>query len=259
MFAINRKALAALGAAAFAAATTTLFALPAQAAATGKAQVLGSHHSTVKFTAAAGKRNTLVITISGWTVTLNDTVAIKAGKGCTAVKGDRTKVRCTTSRKPTELSIALGDKSDKVYNRTAVHLYADGGSGNDWVAGGTGDDIVLGGSGNDTVHGGGGHDDLHGDHGNDKIYGGAGDDAIAGGPGRDRMYGEAGDDGIVGGELDGDVPDSADVISGGPGRDVLIGQDGDDRINGGTGNDTLIGGRGSDELVGGGGTDDLRQ
>ncbi|GLW33358.1 hypothetical protein Areg01_62960 [Actinoplanes regularis] len=48
--------------------------------------MLGSHNSIVKFTAASGQAKSLVITISGRTVTLNDTVAIKAGKGCKAVK-----------------------------------------------------------------------------------------------------------------------------------------------------------------------------
>src|SRR4051812_10869961 len=105
MFLINRKALAAIGATAAAVATTALFAAPAQAATVGKAEVLGTNATIVQFTAGSGFKNSLVVTISGRTILLNDKVVIKAGKGCEAVEGDRTKVKCTTSAKPTELSV----------------------------------------------------------------------------------------------------------------------------------------------------------
>ncbi|MFI7546802.1 calcium-binding protein [Actinoplanes sp. NPDC049599] len=232
MYLFNRKALAAIGVAV--AATTTLLAAPAQAATTGTAQVLGEHNSVVRFTAAAGKANTLVITISGRTVTLNDRVAIKAGKGCKAVKGDRTKVRCTTARTPTELSVTLGNKNDRVTNKTGVPMVAEGGSGNDTLTGGSNRNRLFGGSGNDKLTGGARTDAIDGGKGNDTIYGGKGDDWLQGGVGNDTIYGGKGDD----------------WLQGGVGNDTIYGQAGDDTLLGGPGKDKLSGGAGTDEITG---------
>jgi Ca2+-binding RTX toxin-like protein len=248
MFSLNRRKLAAIGIAA--AATTAFFASPAQAASAAKAEVVGKNGTVVRFTAAAGQANSLVITISGRTITLNDTVAIKAGKGCKAVKGDKTKVKCTTTRKPTGLSVTLGDRNDFVDNNTAVALTADGGSG---------DDVVFGGTGKDTLRGGDGIDDVQGGSGNDTLRGGRGNDHVEGGPGKDRIYGESGHDDLIGGDLDGELADSGDTIYGGPGNDFLLGGYGDDTLYGNTGNDNLSGGAGKDTLVGGPGTDTVTQ
>jgi Ca2+-binding RTX toxin-like protein len=212
MYLFNRKALTAIGVAA--AATTTLLAAPAQAATTGKAQVLGEHQSIVTFTAAAGKANSLVITISGRTITLNDQVAIKPGKGCKAVKGDKTKVKCTTARKPTELSVVLGNKNDRVVNNTGVPLVAEGGSGNDALTGGTNRDRLFGGSGNDYLAGRAGNDAIDGGTGNDHIYGGKHNDWLHGDTGKDTIHGQAGNDTIIGG----------------PGKDALTGGAGKDKV-----------------------------
>ncbi|GLW34651.1 calcium-binding protein [Actinoplanes regularis] len=233
MFLINRKTLSAIGAVAVAATATTLFASPVQAASAGTAQVLGVHNSIVQFTAAAGRANSLVVTVSGRTVTLDDTSAIKAGKGCKAVKGDRTKVRCTTSRKPTEIAVALGDKNDKVYNRTALMMMADGGSGSDLLSGGSVYDRLFGGSGDDKLYGNGALDGIDGGAGNDVIYGGSGNDWV---------LGEAGND----------------VIYGGSGNDNLSGMAGNDVLYGGSGNDDLSGGLGRDRISGGPGRDRIR-
>ncbi|GGN73363.1 hypothetical protein GCM10010112_42610 [Actinoplanes lobatus] len=195
----NRKALALIGATATAVATSALFASAAQAATVGKAEVVGVHKSIVRFTAAAGQANSLTITISGRTVTLDDKVAIKAGKGCKAVKGDKTKVKCTTSRTPTELSILLGDRSDRVHNRTGVFMAADGGTGNDVLSGGSDSDRLIGGAGNDKLSGNGGNDAIDGEAGNDHLFGGAGKDWIYGGAGDDTLTGGAGRDELVGG------------------------------------------------------------
>jgi hypothetical protein len=107
----HRKALAGIGFTAVAVASTALFAMPAQAASAGAAKVVGS--STVQFNALMGKSNSLTITISGRTVTLNDKVAIKAGKGCKAVKGDKTKARCTTSQNPNWFRVYTGDRATR--------------------------------------------------------------------------------------------------------------------------------------------------
>jgi Ca2+-binding RTX toxin-like protein len=172
-----RKLLAGAGSAAAVIACTALFSSPAQAASAASAKVVGT--STVEFTAAAGQTNALVITISGRTVTLDDKVAIKAGAGCKAVSGDKTKVKCTTSKKTTKVIVKLGDKNDKVTNKTSVPLVADGGAGNDTLIGGGGKDTLTGGAGKDTIKGGSGAD---------TIQGGAGTDTITGGPGSDNIH-----------------------------------------------------------------------
>jgi Ca2+-binding RTX toxin-like protein len=244
MFLVNRKMFAAVGATAAAVATTALFAAPAQAiTTTATAKVLGLHNSIVSFTAAAGQQNSLVVTISGNTVTLNDKVAIKAGKGCKAVKGDRTKVRCTTARKPTEISVSLGDRNDKVTNKTAAPLLAEGGPGNDTLRGGSTRDRLFGGTGNDKLYGGAATDALDGEAGDDYVFGGSGNDWLSGGDGHDLVFGESGND----------------AIYGYGGDDALNGGQGNDNIHGGAGNDTLTGGAGKDKLVGGPGKDRVYQ
>ncbi|MBB2943433.1 Ca2+-binding RTX toxin-like protein [Actinoplanes lutulentus] len=257
MFSLDRKKLAAIGVAAGLA--TAFFASPAQAATAAKAEVLGESNTTVRFAAAAGQVNSLVITVSGRTVTLNDKVAIKAGKGCKAVKGDKTKVKCTTAKKPTELSVTLGNKNDTVTNKTGIALFAEGGTGKDVLRGGSGADTLFGGAGNDKIYGYGGADNLQGSLGNDTIRAGRGNDYVEGGPGKDKIYGDAGNDDLIGGVLDGDAPDSDDVIHGGTGNDYLLGGYGNDSLYGNAGNDNLAGGSGKDKLVGGAGTDTLTQ
>ncbi|RSM46766.1 hypothetical protein DMB66_49220 [Actinoplanes sp. ATCC 53533] len=259
MFLFSRKALAGIGCTAAAVASTALFAMPAQAASAGLAKVVGS--STVQFNALLGKSNGLVITISGRTVTLNDKVAIKAGKGCKAVKGDKTKVKCKTSKKTTKISAALGDKNDSVTNKTSVYLLVDGGSGNDTLTGGSGrdqlqgssgndklygkagNDSIFGGSGNDYIGGGVGNDHIEASSGVDKVFGDAGVDTIFGGSGKDRLVGGAGDDQITG---DAD----ADSISGDAGKDDILGGAGNDQISGGAGRDIILGEAGNDVLAG---------
>jgi Ca2+-binding RTX toxin-like protein len=278
----HRKALTGIGFTAAAVASTALFAMPAQAASAGAAKVVGS--STVQFNALKGKSNSLVITISGRTVTLNDKVAIKAGKGCKAVKGDKTKVKCTTKKKTTKLSVALGDKNDSVNNKTKVYLLANGGSGNDTLTGGSVKDQLQGGSGNDKLYGKGGSDELFGDSGNDHIVGstgndrvdaGSGNDNVWGDSGSDELYGNSGNDKLVGGTgvdiLDGHTGndtvygesgddelygwDGNDVLSAGTGHDLVLGEKGNDTITGGDGDDGLVGGAGNDKIGGNNGED----
>ncbi|WIM96687.1 calcium-binding protein [Actinoplanes oblitus] len=272
MFLTSRKALATIGATAVAvAAATTLFAAPAQAATAGLARVSGT---TVKFNALMTKSNSLVITVSGRTVTLDDKVAIKAGKGCKAVRGDKTKVKCTTSSKPKKLIIALGDKNDRVVNKTGIYMLADGGTGDDTLYGGSGADQLQGASGNDKLYGNNGNDKLFGENGNDFLVAGAGNDDIYAGAGNDRAYGyagndriagEAGNDAIYGGVGNDTIVGLAgnDSLSGEDGADVIFGDDykagpyGADSISGGNGNDILLGGSGSDKLYGGNHDDTL--
>jgi Ca2+-binding RTX toxin-like protein len=248
MFLFHRKSFAGIGFTAVAVASTALFAVPAQAASAGSAKVVGS--SAVQFSALAGKSNSLTITISGRTVTLNDKVAIKAGKGCKAVKGDKTKVKCTTKNKTTKLSVALGDKNDWVGNRTSVYMIAYGGSGNDTLTGGSGKDQLQGGTGNDKLYGRGSGDVLFGDWGDDTLYGSTGNDEIQAGPGVDKAWGDAGND-----RVDGNAGD--DRMGGGTGNDTLYGSNGADTIFGDAGDDIILGESGSDVMHGGAGRDDI--
>ncbi|GAA4594460.1 Ca2+-binding RTX toxin-like protein [Actinoplanes octamycinicus] len=193
---------------------------PAEAATSGKASV---SRSLVTFTAASGKANRVVITRSGKTVTIDDKYPIKAGKGCKAVRGDRTKVRCTSKYTPF-LSVTLGSKGDRLSNKTNLQLFAYGNSGDDVLYSGGGQDVLRGGSGNDRILAGGGNDDVRGDTGNDQLFGEAGRDLLQGDLGDDVLAGGAGDD-VLRGELEGtDVSPSrfgADTFWGGTGRDSV--------------------------------------
>jgi Ca2+-binding RTX toxin-like protein len=248
---INRRVLAAIGLAAVAVATTTtMFVSPAQAASTtGTANVI-SGTPGVKFQAGKGASNSLVITVSGRTVTLDDRVAIKAGKGCVAVKGDKTKVKCTTSRKPTSLVVSLGDKADSVTNKTSVEMYADGGAGRDTLRGGSSGDTLAGGADTDKLYGGNGIDDLDGGSGNDSLWGQAGGDYMYGGTGNDYLSSGTGNDSVAGGP-------GIDRLFGEDGHDNLYGGDGNDYLNGGNRSDKLWGGQGEDRIIGGNGDDTI--
>ncbi|RZU52366.1 hemolysin type calcium-binding protein [Krasilnikovia cinnamomea] len=261
---LHRKVLAGFGTTVAAVASTAFLASPAQAASAGYAQVVGS--STVQFNAQKGKANSLTITIKGRTVTLDDKVALKAGKGCKAVKGDKTKVKCTTSKKTKTLNVSLGDKNDTVTNKTGVYLLVNGGSGNDTLNGGSGKDELQGGSGNDKLIGNGGNDRLYGQSGADTAFGKSGNDLIAGGTGNDTLGGDTGNDEIVGESGNDSLYGSsgidtlvggtgADKISAGDGDDIVDGEAGVDNISGGNGNDVILGGADNDRIDAGAGDD----
>ena len=78
------------------------FAVPAEAATTGAVSVVET--TKVRYKAGKGRQNKVVVTRSGSTITVDDQVAIKAGAGCKAIRGDKTKVRCTTRKAPTQPS-----------------------------------------------------------------------------------------------------------------------------------------------------------
>ncbi|BCJ43341.1 hypothetical protein GCM10010168_43500 [Actinoplanes ianthinogenes] len=208
-----------------------VLATPAQAATTGVASVSGTK---VVFKAGSNQTNKVVITRSGRTVTIDDVVAVKPGKGCKKV--DKTKVRCTTRKTPTRVAVYLGAKNDSVVNKADLRITADGGAGNDRVTGGSLSDILRGGTGNDYLDGGGGADQLSGELDNDRLYGGVGNDYLDGGFGNDTLHGGAGDDALDGAE-------DNDREYGGAGSDRLrqnsLGPDksGSDLVSGGSGID----------------------
>lgn len=246
---------------------------------TGVAAVQGA--TEVRYQAASGRRNSVVVTRSGRAVVIDDEVAVRPGRGCRAVRGDRTRVRCTTRKTPTLVRIRVGDRNDTVVNRSNLSMSAYGGTGDDTLTGGPGRDELRGQSGDDRVHGAAGRDAVHGGAGADTVAGDADDDLVDGGGGRDVVWGGAGND-----ELNDAVGThrAADVFHGGPGLDVvtyglrsapviadpggLPGSDGErgegdsisgdvEKIVGGSGSDTLTGGSGREHLIGGGGNDRL--
>lgn len=223
-------------------------AAPAQAATTGVASVVAS--TKVQFKAANGKQNQVAVTRTRNTITIDDRVVIKAGKGCKAVKGDKTKVKCTTRKAPTQVLVYTYDKADSIRNETSVPVYADGGTGNDEVLGGSGADELHGWTGADRIYGRGGEDHIWGWTGSNTIYGGAAKDTIWGGSSVDYIYGEGGKD-----EIFGDAGN--DRIHGGAERDWLIGEAGNDSIWGDDADDYLYGSAGDDILSGGNGLDEL--
>ncbi|BCJ53500.1 hypothetical protein Asp14428_49750 [Actinoplanes sp. NBRC 14428] len=208
----------------------TLAGSPASAAGTGVAKVVDN--TRVQFNAASGKVNKIIVTRSGRTFTIDDTNPIKAGSGCKAVSGDRTKVRCTTPRNPTWFMVYPGDKNDSVANRTDLGMTARGGSGNNTIYGGPKHDELYADDGNDTIYGNGGADYIFSAGGKDVIYGGDGEDTLKAGYGNDTIYGGAGFDRIE--------PDA--------GNDVAHGGTGDDYFEESSGSDTLYGDSGMDEF-----------
>ncbi|WP_084599374.1 calcium-binding protein [Actinoplanes subtropicus] len=188
----------------------------------------------VRYDGGNGQVNNVVISRSGNTVTVDDRVAIKAGPGCAAVKGDRTKVRCTTRKAPTAVFAYLNDGNDYLRNDSGLAMYAAGGMGNDTLVGGSGPDHLLGENGNDTLLGMAGNDNLDGYLGDDTLWGGDDNDSLVGSWGNDTLHGGNGDDGLQG--MDGN-----DKLYGDAGADVLKGGNGSDRLEGGAGDDYLEG------------------
>jgi serralysin len=218
-------------------------AAPAAAASYGWAT---AGATKVTFTADYGVRNKVVITRSGRTVTIDDRVAVKPGKGCKQVKGDKTRVRCKTKKAPTTVAVKVYDRNDSVVNNSDLKMVANGGDGSDKLVGGPK------------------ADDLRGDStcaranaGNDKIYGKGGNDQIVADDGADYVSAGDGNDSVVGDSdcVNGPNRSGNDVIHGGNGTDTLQGDGGADRLYGDRGDDSLIGAAGRDRLEGGPGND----
>jgi Ca2+-binding RTX toxin-like protein len=251
MLVVPNRVLTALAVTSAAVVATAGIAQPALGAATGAAKVAGT---TVVFAAAAGASNVVLITRSGRTITIDDRVSIKAGTGCKAVKGDKTKVKCTTTNVPKLIIAALGDRNDDLSNNTGVAATVTGGAGNDRLFGGTAGDRLSGNAGNDMLRGVEGNDTLIGGAGGDDMHGGAGTDLATY---ADHTAPVVADfdyftgDGVRREDRIGDV----EHIIGGSGNDHLTGNWLANTLDGGGGNDRLLGGLGADVIRGGPGVD----
>ncbi|MEV6341806.1 calcium-binding protein [Actinoplanes sp. NPDC051851] len=210
-------------------------AAPAWAAGTGVVTASSAGGNTVNYIAASGTVNRVTLTRSGTTIIVDDVVAIKAGAGCTKVKNDKTRVKCTFSGTPNQISVSLGGKNDTLADNAGVVLIAHGGAGNDTITGGTDGDTLYGDDGKDTLYGRGGRDRLEGGAGADRLYGGARSDWLYGGSGADLLHGESGNDYLRGNTGD-------DSLYGDEGDDQLVQEttaDGADVLNGGSGTDLV--------------------
>jgi len=190
-----------------------------------------------------------------------------------------------------DIEIIQGSVHDDTITLGSAIFEANGGNGNDVLAGGAGNHSLFGELGDDTLIGGDGVDFLDGGIGDDLIQGGSGADIIIGGFGRDTVSfensttgltldfgqevytGDAAGDSIFGVEavigsqgddhliLSGDVVDAeggsgADTIVGTDGNNILFGGSGDDTLDGRVGNDVLNGGEGEDLVILSGSTGD---
>ncbi|MBG0560423.1 calcium-binding protein [Actinoplanes aureus] len=213
-------------------------AAPVQAASTGVASVSGTK---VQYKAASGKQNKVVVSRSGNTITIDDQVAVRAGKGCKAVKGDKTLVRCTPAKAPTRVLVYTYDRADKIDNGTDVRMTADGGTGGDRILGGARGDRIKGGTGTDRIYGRAGNDYIDAGSGNDYVNSSDGNDTLHGSTGNDMLYAGSGDDVLFG-------ESGNDKLHGESGMDILMGYQGRDHLDGGADADTLHGDESADQI-----------
>jgi Ca2+-binding RTX toxin-like protein len=94
-----------------------------------------------------------------------------------------------------QLTLAGGDDTLEAGGLAgdAPALFADGGQGQDTLAGGANADELHGSEGDDLLRGAGGRDVLHGGADADRLLGDAGDDAVHGDDGDDRLVWSVGD------------------------------------------------------------------
>ena len=87
----------------------------------------------------------------------------------------------------TNFELGAGNDTLVVDSNVNADIHANGGSGDDVIAGRGGNDHLNGGRGDDVLLGGRGNDTLDGGRGNDYLDGGPGHDHNHGGPGRDYV------------------------------------------------------------------------
>jgi Ca2+-binding RTX toxin-like protein len=242
----------------------------------------GYPYADVAIVAAAGERNRLRIVVDRRRLDVQDDGAgVLAPAPCRRLSWRH--VRCALPSEAANgvaLTVRAGDQADRVEVTAAmarlflyggpgddelsapgdlVGMVADGGSGNDRVAGGAGVDELFGGAGNDRIAGGAGTDTLYGDGDSEGRRSASGSDHIDGGPDRDRVSyadhrgpvridlgagratGASERDTLVGIE-DAQGGSGADRIAGDSRDNELEGMDGRDRVEGRGGDDRLLGG-----------------
>ena len=202
----------------------------------------------LEYTAATGERNSLTLTGSSGTYTIEDSISnISAGSGCTQLAAKR--VRCSSSQIDS-VQLDLRDQDDVLVNSAAIDVEVTAGDGGDKVTGGSSGDKLYGGAGDDVLDGGFGSDLLDGNDGRDSVtY------ASRTAPLNVNLGTFWGGDGQSG-EWD-FISSSVEDVVGGSGDDSITGTSAPNTFVGGAGNDTLDGREGNDVLEGGAGTDRL--
>jgi Ca2+-binding RTX toxin-like protein len=207
-------------------------ALPADSLAAGASTFVSGQKHEVRYNAASGETNRLLVQVSTTSrlVRLTDEgAAISAGPGCESVSPNR--VDCRIATRVRLVQVDLGDGDDRATavtpNGQAAQVDIVGGSGHDYLrgdgptrfnfAGRDGRDTLIGDDGPDLLRGGLGNDVLDGRADGDRLIGDEGRDVLKGRTGVDRLFGGLGSD-----KLDArDQPPAADaVVRCGPGLDL---------------------------------------
>ena len=255
-------------------------------------EIPGPYEAQVRFRAAAGEENDVVVTrsvesdavrgVPGRVVTTvtDASAVVTAGTGCAAV--DAHTARCSTVE-GTPVRVDLGDQDDQLQSvppdtlspadppspfRSASPIWGDGGSGDDVLD-------LRGGGAFGILDGGGGRDELYGGFASDLLIDGDRDGATGdGGPGPDVLDGGGGFPGdavsyhrrtrpvfvdlardeAAGEAGEGDIIRGIESVVGGAAADRLAGTD-----EGGYEGNYISGGGGRDRLVGRGGDDRFGQ
>lgn len=207
-------------------------AVPADAlAADAQTFVSGDKHE-VRYRAAAGETNRLLVQVSTASrlVRLTDQgAAISPGPGCESVSPNSVDCRIATRVRLVQVDLADGDDRAMAVtlNGQAAQVNVVGGRGQDYLRGDgptrfsfggrAGRDTLIGDDGPDVLRGGSEDDVLDGRAGRDLLIGDEGADVLKGRTGVDRLFGGLGPD-----KLDArDQPAMADaVVSCGPGLDL---------------------------------------
>jgi Ca2+-binding RTX toxin-like protein len=262
-----------------------VFAMPAVA----DAATLSTSGGQIRYTAAAGETNNLVISLSGDSYVFTDAggITITPTAPCTAAANvgscpavgvndligflsdlnDQGRIDPSVVGPLSEAQLSGEDGNDTLIGSDHVFTFLDGDDST------PGNDTLIAGATEGDMTGDGGADTLTGGADSDLMDGGPGNDVVTGGPGNDRLFAE-------------NTADGADVLDGGPDTDSYeargrtvgitvtedgVANDGEncpggacegdnvqvEKVDSGAGNDTLIGGPGADEFQASDGNDSL--
>lgn len=229
--------------------SSTIQVSPGPSGSQGTVSVSGG---VMRFVAASGKRNRLVLTRdAGGPYTLTSPYPVEgtltAGTGCTQV--GVTTVTCP-SASVTSVRAELGDGDDLYTSTVTVPTTVLGGDGGDSITTGSHNDTLNGGAGADQLRGGGGVDTLIGGPQNDTIDGGSSPDTVDYSAETTSVQANLATGLVyVGTEID--TLTSVENIRGGSGNDQLTGGPLSDGLFGNGGADTLDGAGATDSLDGG--------
>lgn len=189
----------------------------------------------LRFTAAAGRTNTVTVSLVSGRYRIKDTTSpVTPSTGCTAVSANE--ASCSTTG-VTSFRGDLGNYNDKLTSSVSLTTTLIGGDGNDSLTGGPGIDTLDGGLGADVMAGGAGTDAATYASRTSAVVadidGVADDGSSSDGPAgaRDNVKGDV--ESLTGGSGNDTLTGSSvnNVLDGGTGADVLSGLGGTDRVS----------------------------